>query len=84
MPLMMMGTPGRPGITMTGVVLPAQAADVVPIKIASTNAARINSNPDTGPTLVEWASPGVKALGETDGKPNAKAFTLRQLPGIAL
>jgi hypothetical protein len=43
---MMMGTPGRPGMTMTGVVLPAQATPAVPTKIASANAARIASNPD--------------------------------------
>jgi hypothetical protein len=71
MPLMMMGTPGRPGMTMTGVVLPAQAVHVVPIKMASTDPARIISNPDTHGTLIECAGPKVKAQGQTAGKPNA-------------
>jgi len=40
MPLMMTGTPGRPGIAMTG-PLSAKAADVAPIKMASAIPARI-------------------------------------------
>jgi hypothetical protein len=45
---MMMGTPGRPGITMTG-ALSAKAVDVVAIKSASANAARIISGPNYEP-----------------------------------
>jgi hypothetical protein len=42
---MMMGTPGRPGMTMTG-PLSARAAQAVPIKMAKANPARIVSCPD--------------------------------------
>jgi hypothetical protein len=66
----MMGTPGRPGITITG-ALSAEADHVVPIKIASANAARINSNSDFSGNLTERESPKVKAAGQTAGKPNA-------------
>src|SRR5579872_4351287 len=58
---MMMGTPGRPGMTMTGLVVPAQTAPAVPSKIDSTNPARMTSNP--------------KNINKTNGKAQPKGLS---------
>jgi hypothetical protein len=69
-PLMMIGTPARPGMTMTG-ALSAQAAHAVPIKMASASAARMVWVPISVSILLERLAPRVKATGRTGGKPNA-------------
>src|SRR5258705_2987043 len=57
---MMMGTPGRPGMTMSKPP-PAKAGSVVPIKIASAIPARMVSGPFARGNLTERAGPRVKA-----------------------
>ena len=46
MPLMMMGTPARPGMTSTGLLLSASATALVPIQMASITPVRIAAGPD--------------------------------------
>src|SRR5579871_317279 len=79
---MMTGTPGRPGIAITGPLLSAHAAPAVPTKTASISAVRIASNPDRPVTLIEAVALRVKAGRQTHGKPNVQAFMLRQFAGV--
>ena len=81
---MMMGTPARPGMTISKPP-PAKAADVIAIKIASATPARIAwSSVFLAPNLTEARTPRVKAGGQTAGKPNAQAFALVQLRANAI
>src|SRR6478672_3969280 len=84
MPLMMMGTPGRPGITMSKPP-PARAGSVVPIQIASAKPARIGFvRPVSHGNLTDRASLKVKAKDQNSGKPNARAWMLAQLQAMAI
>src|SRR5260370_25781141 len=77
-PLMMMGTPGRPGITMSKPP-PAKAVHVVPIKTASAIPARMVSVPIARGNLTERATTRVKAADQTAGKPNALSIRARSI-----
>src|SRR4051794_30585846 len=75
MPLMMTGTPGRPGMTRS-TPPPAKAADVAPIKRANAAALRMGilfrlliDN------LHQCTQPGVKTALLLGGKANAKPLT---------
>src|SRR6185437_14162367 len=79
---MMTGTPGRPGIAITGPVLWADAAPIDPRKTVSASTARIAYNPDRPVTLIQAWPARVKTSRQTDGKPNAQAFMLRQFASV--
>src|ERR1700761_1199216 len=78
---MMMGKPGRPGMALTGPVLPADAAPAVRSKITNTKAARIASHPDMSAILFEGESPRVKANRQSRSKPNAQGLHASSIAG---
>jgi len=78
MPLMMIGTPGRPGTTISKPP-PANADDGNPIRTARSAQARMHSPVFPDDNLTEGDRERVKAGPPDSGKPNAQGLIRAQM-----